>query len=98
MLVPLIAIQGSSVPAKPLAATTLLPGAATSGFSRPSLVGPWLLVDAIRRASASRFATLTTRCAHASVLTVERSTKELSEKNDGKTHASCSPSLPILRG
>ena len=44
-----IAIQRSPA-AKPFAATMSVPGAAMSGFSRPSRVGPWLLVMLIRRA------------------------------------------------
>jgi hypothetical protein len=43
-LVPVIAIQGSSGCAKPLAATISVPGAAISGLLRPSRVGPWLLL------------------------------------------------------
>ena len=38
----------ASGPANPFAATMSVPGAATSGFERPSRVGPWLLVMLIR--------------------------------------------------
>ena len=40
MLVPVIDTQRSFAPANPCAATMSVPGAATSGFERPSRVGP----------------------------------------------------------
>ena len=75
-----------------------VPGAATSGFWRPSRVGPWLLETLTRRRAWSRLATETIRWAQARVLTVALSTNERSEKKDGNAQASRRPILPTGRG
>jgi hypothetical protein len=54
-----------------------------SGLWRASRVGPWLLLGLILRPSTSRLATETIRWPHASVLTVDESTYEFSEKKEG---------------
>src|SRR5687768_2814747 len=65
MLVPLMDTHGVPSLEKPLAAPMSVPGAATSGLHRPSLVGPWLLVTFTLSAIASRLATAMTFWPHA---------------------------------
>jgi hypothetical protein len=78
MLVPVIETHKSSGPANPLAAKISVPGAATSGFGRPSRVGPWLLDMLIRSRASSRFATQMIRCPQPSEPTDDSSTLDLS--------------------
>src|SRR5215470_11549534 len=99
MLVPVIEIQAEVPPSpKPFAAITSVPGAATSGLNRPSLVGPWLLVTWTRLLLESRLATDTIRGLQASELTWETGTLLLTVKNEGKRQASFGPILPTGNG
>jgi hypothetical protein len=80
MLVPESASHGLSGEENPRAATTSVPGAAISGFRRPSRVGPWLEDGLTRSASVSQLATEITRWPQASELTEKPSTLEPAEK------------------